>query len=105
MKFDSSCSVYELRSLNGAIKVGAYRSCDECIDQSLCHAFSNRDKNHFYFCNPDIAKGKNDYTNSCLQCGNLCYDEFCSDTCKALFDGIVKPLAVKNKPYHYRFVF
>lgn len=87
---DSTCTAYEehlndeCRSIK---KINRYYGEDETSpDSAMCSAITNADKNHFYFCYPDLVSKKSHHTHACLWCRELCDEQFCSAECAVNFD-------------------
>jgi hypothetical protein len=83
-----TCVVYSLtRNSMGCVKLNSYYGDDlNSRDSSLCAAFTNTDRNHFYFSYPDLVPNKSYHRYVCLWCNALCDQTFCNDICESTFD-------------------
>ena len=83
-----TCVVYSIdKNSMGCAKLNSYYGADlNSRDSSLCAAFTNTDRNHFYFSYPSLVSHKSNHNYVCLWCNALCDQTFCNDICESTFD-------------------
>lgn len=96
-----SCVVYSItKNSMGCAKLNSYYGDDlQSRDSSLCAAFTNTDKNHFYFSYPELVPNKSHYTHACLWCAKLCEEVFCGAQCESTFDLNIALEFAENNAY------
>lgn len=82
---DTTCTVREVVYENGTKKakvINRHYGADETsMDSAMCSALVNNDKNHFYFCHPDLVSHRSKHRFACAWCNTLCDAEYCGDIC------------------------
>jgi len=81
----SICSSYEVTRFS-AKRLNNFFGKESSADSALCSAFVNTDKNHFYFCFPDLVSNKSSNKFVCLWCNNLSHKQFCDQICEIYYD-------------------
>ncbi len=102
---DTRCTTYSLtKNSLGCAKLNSYYGADlDSRDSSVCAAFVNTDKNHFYFSDPDQVPHKSSHTYVCLWCSKLIDQKFCGVQCEYMFDLNLSLDIAPTRPYQYKF--